>query len=135
MSSNATRLAEIALSYEGTPFWKHGRQPGKGLDCAGLVICAVREMGLECPDPDYRLDEFHNHFDLMVHSLAAVFEKVEKPIKRGDVLAIRFSRMPNHMAVYLGDGRMVHAVAGRDVRQTALDHSVLSRIESVWRLK
>lgn len=36
----------------GVP-WRHqGRSPGVALDCAGLVICAARALGLVAPDFD-----------------------------------------------------------------------------------
>ena len=135
MSAKGDQLAEIALSFQGTRFWPNGREPGRGLDCAGLVICSLWAMSIECPNPDYHLGAFHDHFDLMRGCLADVFEQAEPPLEVGDVLAMRLPRIPNHMAVYIGSDQVVHAVTGRDVRTTVIDHSLNSRIESVWRLK
>lgn len=37
---------QAALSLIGTPFRLHGREPGTGLDCVGLVAAAYRSAGL-----------------------------------------------------------------------------------------
>jgi len=44
----ATRedIVKVARSYLGTPFHHLGRLPGVGLDCAGLLVCCARELGL-----------------------------------------------------------------------------------------
>jgi cell wall-associated NlpC family hydrolase len=50
-----TTPAEVVATVRawiGTP-WRHqGRSPGLALDCAGLVICAARQLGMVPPDWD-----------------------------------------------------------------------------------
>ncbi len=46
--SNAARRVDLvsnAVSYIGTPFKHQGRKPGRGLDCAGLIVCAAQAAG------------------------------------------------------------------------------------------
>lgn len=43
-------LYNIARQYVGTPFYHRGRQPGHRLDCSGVVVCALREMGERVQD-------------------------------------------------------------------------------------
>lgn len=45
-------IVRVARSYLGTPFHHMGRQPGLGLDCAGIPICVCRELGTVAPDYD-----------------------------------------------------------------------------------
>jgi len=51
MSTRAD-IVQIARSYLGTPFHHLGRLPGVGLDCAGVLVCAARALGLVAPDFD-----------------------------------------------------------------------------------
>jgi cell wall-associated NlpC family hydrolase len=129
------KLAEAARLCKGTRFHKNGRDAKRGLDCAGLVICALSGIGVECPDADYQLNQFHDHFELMTGMLAQVFDQVDEPLQCGDVLALRGQGSPNHMAVYIGNTVIVHAVPGVGVVETAMDYSVTAQIQSVWRLR
>lgn len=45
-------IVSVARSYLGTPFHHAARLPGVGMDCAGVLICAARELGLVAPDFD-----------------------------------------------------------------------------------
>ncbi len=38
-------FVRVARSYIGTPFHHQGRLPGVGLDCAGVIVCALAECG------------------------------------------------------------------------------------------
>jgi len=131
------RFAGIVLSYVGTPFSKHGREPRKGLDCAGVVICGIREAGLDCTDYPYILNSQPDLFDLILKWAQENLEEGDRPLQRGDVLAMRWSHMPNHMAVYVGNNTIVHAIPGKErgVKATLMDYSVEDRIKSIWRLR
>ncbi len=53
MVTSACRPAsEIITELLGVPFLEHGRDPGAGLDCLGLVLHVYREaLGVDLPDP------------------------------------------------------------------------------------
>ncbi len=92
------RIVDIALSYQNVPYRWGGKTP-MGIDCSGLVSMAYLLNGITiCRDA--RLEP---GFDLVDIPLA--------DIRPGD--AIFF---PGHVALYLGDGRYVHATgkAGSD---------------------
>lgn len=45
-------VVDIARSYKGTDFHHQGRLPGVGLDCAGVLICIGRSIGVVPADFD-----------------------------------------------------------------------------------
>jgi len=130
----ADAFVEAALGCVGTRFQAHGREPGKGLDCVGLVICAAHSVGVEIPDQEYVIGPGCDLFAAMTEGAGSVFVLGEMPLKRGDALTLRFPRMPFHAAIYVGGNRIVHAMVGRGVGLMCVDHSVLTRIQGVWRL-
>jgi NlpC/P60 family putative phage cell wall peptidase len=46
------KIVATARSYIGTRYVHQGRVKGVGIDCAGLIICVARELGLVAPDFD-----------------------------------------------------------------------------------
>jgi cell wall-associated NlpC family hydrolase len=133
--TKAERFLQLAISYENTPFLDHGREPGKWLDCAGIVVCALQEMDTPCSDFDYKLDAFNDHFADMIASLKVSFVQVETEVfLPGDVLAIRIPRIPAHLGVAIDNNYLVHATKPKGVRKAAIDYSIRNRVVSVWRL-
>lgn len=92
------RLVNAALRYRGAPYRWGGKTP-QGIDCSGLVFMAYFLNGMVV----YRDARIQPGFDLVE------IDPGEK--KPGD--AIFF---PGHVAMYLGDGRYLHATgrAGSD---------------------
>lgn len=92
------RLVAAALAYQGAPYRWGGKTP-MGIDCSGLVSMAYLLNGITiCRDA--RLEP---GFDLV--------DIPREEIEPGDVLFF-----PGHVALYLGEGRYVHATgkAGSD---------------------
>ena len=102
MAPNAKQSNSVvsrALSAVGTPYRWGGTTAGKGLDCSGLVKYAfngVSEVNL--PRTSNAMAEGHG-------------QKVDrKDLKPGDLLFFNIkSRKVNHVAIYLGNDRFVHA--------------------------
>ena len=46
------RVIASALALLGTPFMHQGRSPGLAIDCAGVLVCIGRALGLVAPDFD-----------------------------------------------------------------------------------
>jgi cell wall-associated NlpC family hydrolase len=133
--TKAEKLVETASSYIDTPFLVHGREPGKYLDCAGVVICALEAIGEPFHDVAYRLDPFTDNTDKLVASLNASFTQVETAIfAPGDVLALHFPKIPNHLAICVDNNFVIQATKPKGVRKVSLDYSLRNRIISVWRL-
>jgi proteasome lid subunit RPN8/RPN11 len=96
-----------------------GRQFTHGvLDCYQLIVdWYARERGITLPDFQRRDDWWQQGEDLyMRHYADAGFEAVsqDQPEQVGDVILMQLrSPVPNHAAVYLGDGQILHHVHSR----------------------
>lgn len=137
----ATRkeFVEAALGCMGTPFHHQGRLKGVGIDCAGLVIVAAKECGIEVTDmkgysriPDGRA--------LLAHCESQNAERVSmKDAAAGDVILMKLERDPQHVAIIEeieGDRvRVVHAwMAAKGVTRTDFDASLKDKVVAVYRL-
>lgn len=120
MSATRADAVRVARSYIDTPFHHAARLPGVGLDCAGLVICIMRELGLAAADWDvqgYGLDPDGSFLAVCDASLRRIERAVMQP---GDVVAVSYLRVPRHVGV-LGDYAhggfsLIHATNARSVR-------------------
>jgi len=101
--------------------WLHQHRSREGVDCAGLVICVARALGLVTPGFD--LTGYGRRPD---GSLLALCDAHMRRIRRdemqpGDVLVVAIEHEPQHMGI-VGDYRhgglsLIHAAskAGRVV--------------------
>ena len=127
-------LAE-ARAWLGTP-WRHqGRLKGVAVDCAGLVVGVGRELGLLAFDTRAygRLPDGQQLRALCDAHLAA---KPVAEIGPGDVLLLRFTRHPQHLALVGDRGAPfslihAHAEAGACVEHGA-DARWLRRIVAAY---
>jgi cell wall-associated NlpC family hydrolase len=102
------RAARIALKAVGVPYRWGGSSPSTGFDCSGLVSWAYGRLGIALPHSSYAL--YGKGRSVQAARLRA-----------GDVLF--FSGL-DHVGLYLGRGRMVHAPhSGRLVEVVRLGHS------------
>lgn len=112
-------MVVVALSLIGTPYHYGGASPEAGFDCSGLVRYI---LGLSSPVTLPRTSYEMYHMAGHAVSLAA--------LKAGDLLFFRLgkSRRVNHVAVYIGEDRFVHAPAtGSAVRVDRLDDTYWRR--------
>lgn len=103
-------LIEIAKTWEGVPFaWQQSSRAG--CDCKGLIAGIAREAGL----PEAASAEALMNGDYkgrvptgeLKRGLARLFDKVDYP-QPGDLLLIRFRGKAQHLAMYLGEGKIIH---------------------------
>jgi cell wall-associated NlpC family hydrolase len=117
----------------GAPFVHQGRSPSIGLDCIGLAAYVARKW--------YELDGIPAYSRMPNnHILEDEFEKV--PFLRrvngpqaGDILMMRFTGDPQHVAICAGD-TIIHSYEsiGRVVEHN-LDDKWRKRIVRVYRFK
>lgn len=117
MTTRADVVAE-ARTWIGVP-WVHQHRSRQGVDCAGLIICVARDLGLL--PADFDLNGYSRRPD---GTLLAVCDEHMDRIDRsamqpGDVLVVATEHDPQHMGI-LGDYRhgglsLIHAAskAGR----------------------
>ena len=107
-SANAGDVVSIAMQYLGRPYVWAGSSPS-GFGCSGFVKYVFAKVGVNLP-----------------HSSRMQIGRGQ-PVSRGDLRAgdLVFFGEPriNHVAIYIGDNRMIHAAGvGKGVR-----------IDTVWR--
>lgn len=138
--SEASReaVAQLALSWVGTPFMAYGRTKGKGVDCIRLVAAILEEAGA-LPEinwkefPRYTLD-WSAHHDRPILEEAIEYLKLEyiriesmTQLQPGDVLAFAPGKVVYHLGIYVGSRSFVHAMQGAGVIRTTLSHPTLKR--------
>ncbi|QKE82670.1 NlpC/P60 family protein [Arthrobacter sp. NEB 688] len=99
-SDVGSRAVTAAKKYLGVPYVWGGTTPA-GLDCSGLVQLAYREVGVDLP----RVAADQARQGTAVPDLAHA--------QPGDLLA--FNSPVTHIAIYLGDGKMIAAPKRGDV--------------------
>lgn len=98
--SNKTKgemIAEYALQFVGNPYVYGGCSLTEGTDCSGFVMLIYRHFGVTLP-----------HYDAAIRVLGKKVNSLSEA-KAGDVICYY-----GHVAIYLGDGRIVHASNSRD---------------------
>ncbi len=97
-------IVRVARSYRETPHHHRGRLPGVGLDCAGVLICAGRELGLVAADFD--VPTYSPHPD--GHSLIDWCNEFmgrqvgQEYMRPGDAIIVKVKTHPQHIGI-LGD--------------------------------
>lgn len=89
-------IAELALSLVGVRYRYGGARPDEGFDCSGLVYYTYRSNGHAVPRTSR--EQFNAARKIPLAQAA-----------RSDLLFFRDQENLSHVAIYLGDGRFVHA--------------------------
>lgn len=138
MTVTRAQVIAEARSWVGTPFHHQGRLKGVGVDCAGLLICVGKELGLSDFDvtgyarvPDGRM--------LQAHCDAHLIRIARDEVRPGDVLLMRWRRYPQHVAIMADGGEpcsIIHAYedVGRCVEHR-LDETWAARIVQAYRIR
>lgn len=106
--SVADRAATIATEQVGVPY-RYGGQAPTGFDCSGLVHYSYLHAGKPVPRTTTQL---WNHTDAVSRS----------DLQRGDLLFFAIEGKMQHVGMYIGDERFVHAPSsGKRVQVASLD--------------
>ena len=126
-------LARVAESLVGVPYRLHGRDPTRGLDCAGVVAVALAGVGVRSRMPEgYPLRVLDGERYLRF-AAANELVAVTGAMRAGDIVFCRPSGGQFHLMVASGSTRWVHAHAGLR-RVVALDGECPWPVVAHWRL-
>jgi hypothetical protein len=111
-SASAGRLLATAERYIGTPYRYGGTSPSYGFDCSGFVQFVFGRQGVELPRTSRQ--------QALVGREAPLEATALRP---GDLMFFAGKgRGIDHVAIYVGQGRIIHASAGSGrVRYDNLD--------------
>ena len=104
-------VLERALALLGTPYRWGGTSPDKGFDCSGLVGYVFRNaLGIELPRVSRE----------MARSGELISDRAQ--LNEGDLVFFGRRGRVDHVGIYLGEGRFVHAPStGKDVMVSSLE--------------
>jgi len=104
-------VVNAAAEHLGVPYKWGGTDPIEGFDCSGLVQDAYRAIGVELP-------KWSRHQATMGVEVPTIEQALP-----GDILT--FGQPVNHVALYVGDGRMLHAPrTGEVVKIEEIDRTI-----------
>ena len=128
-------MVAIAAPYVGIPFAHQGRD-GRGMDCYGLFLAIMHDMGRTLPDFDYIADWEKAGGNVLMENYWKYGEEIQKAdLAPGDAILFKNSPVINHIAVFLGGGRFVHATKA-GVAICSFDRQPYSRMAAMYcRLK
>lgn len=105
-------LAEAALGLVGCPFRLHGRDRSGGVDCVGLVVAALGELGARPVAPlGYGLRNLSVDAWLPIAAQAGLVP-VSDRVRAGDILLLRLGFAQHHIVIAIDALCVVHAHAG-----------------------
>lgn len=130
-------FVEKIRTYLDTPFKHQGRIPGVGIDCAGVVICASKELGQSFEDlTNYNMRPSQE--DVLSKIIASGFYDIslDNAIP-GDLVLMAYDGNIQHIAVITEINPMyiLHAVNGKKVIEHRLDGAWKDRVRRVFRFE
>lgn len=133
-------IIAAALECMDTPFRHQGRQPGVGIDCAGLLVHCFKRMGLPYQDErGYPRTPFDGQLQKILDSQPSLERIAVADAGAGDWLIMRISRDPQHIVLHAGFERgqayVIHSTSesGRVVRHR-IDDFNRARIVGAYRM-
>lgn len=116
-ASFGASAVEKGMEYLGVPYLWGGTDPDVGLDCSGFVQLVYRQLGVELP----RVSRDQARAGVAVPSLDQA--------RPGDLIA--FGSPVDHIAIYVGDGKILHAPRTGDVVKVTEIHRTPTAIRRV----
>jgi cell wall-associated NlpC family hydrolase len=109
LRARGEELADFALRLRGAPY-RYGGATREGFDCSGLVFYSHRQLGVAVPRTSREQAEDARQIK-------------EGKLRRGDLVFFKIgSRQVNHVGIYIGERRFVHAPgSGKPVTVNSLD--------------
>lgn len=115
----------------GIRYKPHGRTKEEGFDCYGLAIEVLKRNGITLPDLYYKsIKDSEKVYNELRATLDA--ERIDS-YEENCILEITRFGEPSHIAVYIGDGLMIHTGPKIDVVIEPVRH-YKNRIRGIWRV-
>lgn len=106
----ASSLKKTADSYLGIRY-KYGGTTRKGIDCSGLIWRVFKDVG-------------HKDFERI--SSSELYKRGKsvsrKNLKQGDLCFFGPGRRVNHVGIYMGNNKFIHASSSKGVTYSSLDN-------------
>lgn len=124
---------DIAIACLGTPFHHQARVAGRGLDCAGLYVHVMRELGLDYVDAQgYPRNPYDGQLESQMDAQPCLERVAVADAQSGDWLCMRIKSAPQHLALHAGfidgDAYIVH---GSREHGGVVHH----RLDDLWRAR
>jgi len=116
-ASMGDEVVRVAETYQGIPYLWGGTDPERGLDCSGFVQHVFEQFGVELP----RVSRDQARQGTEVPSIDQA--------RPGDLVA--FGEPVDHIAIYVGDGKIIHAPRSGDVVRITDMHRTPTAIRRV----
>lgn len=102
-------IVEIARDCIGTPYIHQGRIKGVALDCAGIPVHIAKTLNLEFNDSvGYPRMPFDGMLKKILDSQKCLIQVSYSELLSGDILLMRITKQPQHLAIFTGD-TIIHA--------------------------
>ena len=108
---NSDDIIKAARACLDTPFKHQGRLPGRALDCAGLIVAVAQAIGADYRDvAGYGRSPAGNLLQSKLDEQPCLHGVPVLERQPGDVLLMRFTGDPQHLAIDAGDN-IIHSYA------------------------
>lgn len=131
-----SEVIAAARSWIGTPYKHQERIKGQAVDCAGLIVCVLKECG-------YPIDDRKDYGTLPISGelraeLKKRFKRVYEPAP-GDIIEMSLAGYPHHLGFYTDSGTLIHAMSSEAFRihkvlEVGYREPWLSRTRGIWRI-
>ncbi|MBQ3559148.1 MAG: C40 family peptidase [Agathobacter sp.] len=98
ISDTRVNLVNFALQYVGGRYVWGGERLGVGVDCSGFTMKVYEQFGIKLP-----------HYSASQPSYGTRISRAE--LKPGDLIFYSSSNRIDHVAIYIGNGQIVHAAS------------------------
>lgn len=108
--TTAQQMVAAAEATLRTPYQHQGRIAGLGMDCAGVLVYALRSVRAHYQDSfGYPRLPYDGMLKKILDAQPCLEPIPRVQLEAGDVVLLRLKLAPQHLGVYVGDGYMVHA--------------------------
>ena len=131
---NPNDIIAAARECIDTPFVHQGRLKGIALDCAGLLVCVAKTIGADYVDQQgYSRTPYGDTLVSILDDQPCLERVARDDMQAGDMLLMRFTGEPQHLAVFTGENVIHSYEAVGKVCEHLLDEEWSRRIVGVYR--